>query len=269
MGGIINAIWVLAATGAMCAIMLILASKYMKVEVDKKFEQVRACLPGANCGACGYAGCDGYAAALCDGTDNKTNRCVPGADSASRSISDVLGVEFQEAVERVAVIRCRGNCESVADKADYHGILSCAAVKLTFGGNRACSFGCMGYGDCAKACPENAIMIRDRLAHVNARLCVGCGLCVKACPNGVISLVTDPEVMLVACSSRDKGAATRKACYKGCIGCHRCEKECPGGAIMVTGNLAHIDHEKCSVCGQCAEVCPVGCILRESMMCKE
>lgn len=266
MNGIINTIWVLAAIGAVCAIMLILASKYMKVEVDKKFEEIRACLPGANCGACGYAGCDGYAAALCDGLDHETNKCIPGADAVSHSLSEALGVEFQDVEEHVAVLRCRGDCGSVKDKADYQGMSSCAAAKLTFGGKSACSFGCMGYGDCAAVCPEHAITIRDGLANINTRLCIGCGLCVKACPNHVISLMPDSEVMLVACSSHEKGLATRKACSKGCIACRKCEKECPHGAIAVVDNLAQIDYSKCVDCGKCAEVCPVGCIYQENFV---
>lgn len=243
--------------GLLCAIMLVAASKFMAVPVDETFTKIRECLPGANCGACGYAGCDGYAHALAGGDTDKTNLCVPGADAAAAQIAEVLGVEAQDVVEQAAYVAC---CGGMARKHEYQGIQTCAAVSLLFSGDGVCSFGCLGYGDCAKACPNGAVCITDGLAHIQASLCVGCGLCAKACPKHLIHVVPDTVPTLVRCSSTDKGAVTRKACGHGCIGCKKCEKECPAGAIKVADNKAVIDYEACTGCGRCAEVCTTGCI---------
>ena len=243
--------------GLLCSVMLTVADKFMSVPEDETFVKIRACLPGANCGACGYAGCDGYAHALAGNSSVKTNLCVPGADAAAAQIAAVLGVEAEDVVEKAAYVGCAG-CEGYKD--EYQGIQTCAAANLLFGGNRACSFGCLGYGDCAKACQRNAICIEGGKAHIQSNLCVGCGLCAKACPNHLIRVVPDTVKTIVRCSNTDKGALTRKACSHGCIGCKKCEKECPAGAIAVVNNCAVIDHEKCTGCGHCVEICTTGCL---------
>ena len=262
MDGIIFAIVSVTVIGIICAVMLVVASKVMAVKEDERFPAVRECLPGANCGACGYAGCDGYAHALIDEEGVKTNRCVPGGDQVSKKLSEVLGVAFEDVIEQVAVIKCKGDCNATSDKMEYQGMESCAAAKLVFGGKGKCTFGCMGLGDCAKVCPEGAICLENGIAHVNTRLCVGCGMCTTVCPNKLISVMPDVEKVLVTCSNTDKGAVTRKACSHGCIGCRKCEKECPTGAVTVVDNLARINYELCTDCGHCTEVCPTGCIMQ-------
>ena len=255
---------IVAAIGLLCAIMLVLASKFFAVSENETEKQIRECLPGANCGACGYAGCDGYAKALAEDKDSKTvktNLCIPGADATSRAISEILGVEFEDVIEQVAVIRCQGDCEHTAHKMDYVGIRSCEAAKSMYGGYGKCIFGCIGLGDCIKVCPQNAICIENGMAHVDTRKCVGCGLCVRACPRGIISLMADVERVMVTCSSKDKGAVARQKCSNACIGCKKCEKSCPTGAITVIDNLATIDYSLCTRCEECAKNCPVGCIL--------
>ncbi len=257
---ILNAVWVLAAIGAVCAVLLVLASKFMYVPVDEKFPKIRECLPGANCGACGYAGCDGYASALASGEEDKINKCVAGADAVAKSLAQIMGAEFEDVVEQVAIVRCTGNCDATRDKYEYQGLTSCAAAKLVFGGKGACSYGCLGLGDCAAACPQHAITIIDDLARVNFRACIGCGICTRTCPNHLITLMPDVERVIVGCSNHEKGASTHKECSRGCIGCHRCERECPAKAITVKDNLAVIDYDKCIDCGHCQEVCPVKCV---------
>ena len=245
--------------GLICAVMLAVASKVIAVKEDETFLRLRECLPGANCGACGYAGCDGYAHALREG-GVKPNLCVPGGDTAATKISQLLGVEFEDVVEQVAFVRCNGDCNNTSDKMEYHGIQSCKAAKLFFGGSGKCTYGCLGLGDCASVCPNDAICIKDGLARVNPRLCVGCGLCAKECPNGLIAVLPDTVKVIVRCRNTDKGGATRQECSVGCIGCKKCEKECPAGAITVNTNLAFVDYTKCTNCGHCQEVCPSGCI---------
>ena len=245
--------------GIICAILLAFASNVMAVKEDERFPAVRACLPGANCGACGYAGCDGYARALLEG-DVKTNLCVPGADSTAKSLSEILGVACEDVTEKVSFLQCSGDCSATSSKMDYHGIESCTAAKLLFGGSGKCSFGCLGFGDCVKSCPYGALSIQNGIAHVDTKRCVGCGLCTTVCPNHLLVTLPDVVKVHVSCSNTDKGAVTRKACTNGCIACRKCEKECPVGAIKVENNLARIDYDLCTGCGHCAEICVAGCI---------
>ena len=256
----ITALLILAAVGAVAAILLVVAGKFMSVEEDARFPEIRGCLPGANCGACGYAGCDGYAQALCDGTETRANLCVPGADAAAKAIGEKLGLEVLDVVEQVAFVHCMGDCHTEMDKCDYEGIESCAAAKMLFGGKGQCVYKCAGLGDCVRACPNHAIRIEDGIAKINTRLCSGCGLCSRTCPNHLIRLFPDVSRVVVTCSNHDKGALARKECSNACIGCKKCEKNCPAGAIKVENNLAVIDYSKCQNCHKCAEGCPTGCI---------
>ena len=258
---IVIAVAVVAVIGLLCAVMLTIASKFMAVEVDERIPLVRECLPGANCGACGFAGCDGYAAALVEDPDLSVSLCVPGGAAASASIGKVLGREAGEVAKQVAEVRCSGTCEATSVKMDYKGLESCAAAKLLFGGTGKCVYGCIGLGDCAQVCPVGAIHINGGLARVDASVCIGCGLCAKTCPNHVIAIRPADAHMVVDCNSHQKGAGTRRSCSAGCIGCRLCEKNCHTGAITVTDNLASIDYAKCDGCGKCIEVCKAGCLV--------
>ncbi len=252
--------------GLLCGVMLVVASKFMAVPEDETYLKVRACLPGANCGACGYAGCDGYAHALADGETDETTRCIPGGETASHSIATVLGVEAGVAVPKVAYVACCGETTYMSLKHDYRGIQSCAAASSLYAGYAKCAQSCLGIGDCAKACPNDAICVENGIASVKPHLCVGCGLCAKACPKNMIHLVPRSVKTIVMCSNNDKGVNTRKACGHGCIACKKCEKNCPAGAIKVVNNCASIDYELCTYCGKCAEVCPNGCVINVDFM---
>lgn len=263
MNTILLAIIAVTALGFICALMLAVASRFMSVKEDLRFHAVRESLPGANCGACGYAGCDGYAKALITDPEIKTNLCVPGGDEVSGKLSLALDRPYLDVEEQVALVACSGNCDATSHKMDYFGIESCAAAKLLHGGTGVCSYGCMGLGDCARACPNGAICVEKGIAHVNTRLCVGCGICAGTCSNHIIRLIADKEIILVNCSSEDRGAVTRKNCKNGCIACKKCERVCAVGAVKVVDNLARIDYDKCPDCpdpGVCARECPTGCI---------
>jgi Na+-translocating ferredoxin:NAD+ oxidoreductase RNF subunit RnfB len=254
------AVGAVVAIGFICGTILAVASKVMAVEEDARFPIVRDCLPGANCGACGYAGCNEYTNALLSGEETRINLCIPGADAAARKLSEALDVPFQDVVEQVAVSCCRGCSDATSDKMDYQGMETCAAAKLLFGGKASCVYGCIGLGDCVHACPEGAIRIEDNLAVVNTSMCVGCTKCTQVCPNGLLQMVPDTARFVVHCKSIRKGAEVRHTCTNGCIGCKKCEKACPSDAIKVIDNLARIDYSKCTHCGSCVEVCPQKCI---------
>ena len=254
MNTIALAVFSVTVLGIICAAMLAVASKVMAVKIDERVKKLREFLPGANCGACGYSGCDGYAEALAN-EDAITNLCTPGGDKVSQEISAFLGVEVEDVIEAVAAVYCGGDCNSRQRKMDYSGIQTCAAAKQVYGGQNACAFGCLGFGDCAAVCPSGAICIEDGLARIDSRRCVGCRLCVAACPNSVIRMDYSGSTAAVLCRNTEKGAVVRNKCSKGCIGCMRCVKECPAEAISVIDNLASVEQSKCTGCGKCADVC--------------
>ncbi len=262
MNAILAAVIPVVIIGLVCAVVLVVASKVMAVKEDERLPAVRDCLPGANCGACGFAGCDGYAKALVEKEGTPTNLCIPGADLVSQKLSEVLGVDFEDVEEMVAVVHCSGDCNNTEDNVDYRGINSCSAAKLLFGGKGKCGYGCLGFGDCKEVCPNEAIVIENGIAKICRPDCVGCGLCAKECPNSLISLIPAAKHTAVLCSNKDKGAVTRKVCKSGCIGCRKCEKVCPAGAVKVVNNVAVIDCGKCKDCGLCAENCTTNCIIK-------
>lgn len=257
---ILLAVLVVVLVGAVLGAVLVVASHFMALPENETEKAVRNALPGVNCGACGYTGCDGYAKALAEGTETKTNLCVPGSDDAAKQIAEALGVEAADVVEKVAFVQCLGDCNKCGDKCEYEGIQSCAAASQFFAGESQCPNGCLGYGDCAVVCPVDAICIENGIAHVDTRKCIGCGMCEKTCPKRLITLFSDIEKVAVTCSNHEKGAVVRKECSNGCIACGKCEKACPLGAIKVVNNLATIDYSICEGCGVCVDVCPVGCI---------
>ena len=184
--------------------------------------------------------------------------CTPGGEATLKATSALLGVDGT-LNRRVATVRC-GGCEDKAPRAfDYHGISSCRAAVQLYGGNKGCSFGCLGYGDCAAVCEYGAFTLADGIARISEDRCRACGKCVTACPKGIITLA-EPSPYTVLCHSTAKGGAVRKVCSAGCIGCMKCTKVCESGAVTVTNNLASIDPARCTGCGKCAAACPVSCI---------
>ena len=253
---ILEGIAVLGAMGAIFGALLAFAAKIFYVEVDPKQEAVRACLAGANCGGCGYPGCDGYAAAVAAGKA-PVNCCVAGGQAAADQIAEIMGVSAGAEEKMVAFVPCSG-AEGVAVKRfNYSGPQDCQAAML-FGGksNMDCRFACIGLGNCANACQFGAMSIVNGVAKVDREKCVGCGACVDACPKKIVKLVPYDQHVLVACSSCDKGAAVMKICDEGCIGCMKCQRECPADAIVIKDNLARIDVSKCVQCGHCSDICP-------------
>ncbi len=256
---ILIAVAILGGSGLLLGFLLSLASKVFAVSEDKKTADIRAALPGANCGSCGYAGCDSYAEAVAKG-DAEPNLCTPGGADAASAIGEILGVTVK-IEEKKAVVLCQGNCDNVGEKYEYSGMRTCAAAAAVLGGPSDCRYGCIGYGDCQAACNFDAIKVISNLATVDTDKCTGCSKCVTTCPKGIIKLYKTPIGPVVACNNKDKGPAARKVCKTACIGCGLCAKNCPAGAIEIKDNLAEIDPAKCTSCRKCAEVCPMKCII--------
>ena len=181
---------ILAVTiiGLICGVGLAVASHVMAVKEDERFPAIRECLHGANCGAGGFTGGDGYAKALLT-PGTKTNLCVPGGAEAAKKLAEVLGVEAEAVEPKVAIVRCGGDCEHTSPKEDYRGIASCQAAKLFFGGKGTCTYGCLGFGDCAKVCTTRALDL-DVNGHITIQssYCVSCGACVKVCEDGALAM---------------------------------------------------------------------------------
>ncbi len=251
---------IVAGTGVLAGVILAVASKFMAVPVDEKLAALRAELPGANCGACGFAGCDDYAAKIAEDPNTPINKCPVGGAEVAQKLSAIMGVAFEEAVPQYALVHCNGTCENTQYAMDYEGPQTCSACRTFYSGRGTCPHACMGFGDCVKACNYDAIHVINGVAVVDPESCVGCGMCAKACPNHLITIVPATSQVYVSCSNQQKGALTRKACKVGCIGCRKCEKACPSQAITVANNLASIDPAKCTNCGTCVGECPTGAI---------
>jgi len=251
---IIAAVLTLTILGLLFGLLLAVGSKIFAVEQDERIPMVQECLPGANCGGCGYAGCANLAEAIVNG-EAAVNTCPVGGAETAKQIAAIMGVEAGETVKMTAYVRCSGG-SNASRKYDYEGAIDCLAALKVAGGPLECTYGCLGYGSCAKVCPNDAISIKDGVAVVDPDACISCGKCVNACPRGIIAIVPANNKTHVACVSKAKGGEVRKICQVGCIGCGICAKNCPHEAITVVDFVARIDYSKCQDCGKCAEVCP-------------
>lgn len=269
MNVILIAVIVLGGIGLISALILFVASKKFAVHEDPRIAQVAELLPQANCGGCGYPGCNGFAAACvkaADGGSLGDLNCAPGGGAVMEKVAGVLGLQAGAAAPKVAVVRCTGSCEARPHGVVYDGAHSCRIQNMTGMGETQCLYGCLGEGDCVNACLFGAIKINPDtlLAEVDESKCTGCGACQKACPRGIIELRTQGpkgRKVVVLCNNKDKGALAVKECKNSCIGCGKCVKTCEKfEAITLEANLAHIDPDKCKMCRKCEEACPRGCI---------
>ena len=255
MNSIAFAVIVLVVLGLAGGIILVLASKFMAVYEDPRIAQITECLAGANCGGCGYAGCADYAKAIVE-NGAPTNKCAPGGAKATEAVNAIMGTESASGPALHAVVNCNGGNGNCGTRFEYHGIPTCAAAAAIAGGPSACAFGCLGYGDCTRACQFDAIHVVNGSAVVDREKCTGCSACVAACPHHVISLKPMAPQPAVLCSNKDKGPAVMKACKAGCIACGMCVRNCPQQAVTLVNNVAVIDYAKCSSCGTCVTKCP-------------
>ena len=262
---IVIAIAIMGGLGLIFGLVLSAASKVFYVETDPRLEQLNECLPGANCGGCGYAGCGGYAEAVLKG-EAEIGKCNSGGNECAQAMAAIMGIKAEAVSRKVALVRCSGEKTYDKDgnlltgarvKANYEGLMDClSATKVGGRGPLSCKYGCLGFGSCTKVCKYGAIKVVNGIAKVDEDLCVGCMACAQVCPRGLIVPVEPGRNVVIACNSMAKGAVTTRGCTVGCIGCGLCKRICPNGAITVTNNLAVIDYSKCDNCGLCATVCP-------------
>ena len=257
-GGIVGIV------GLLIGIVLVIASRVFYVKVDEKQQEVRELLPGANCGGCGFAGCDACAEAIAQGKA-PANACPVGGPALAKQVAIVMGMDpaAAGAKQMVAFVKCSGTCDKAIKKYEYHGLLDCNALSVVPGaGDKGCEFGCMGYGACVKVCKFDAMHIVDGIAKVDEDKCTGCQACTKTCPQHIIAMVPKGAPYKVQCSSHKRGKDVKSVCQAGCIGCTLCTKQCKFDAIHMDNNVAVIDYDKCTGCGACAAKCPVKVIRR-------
>ena len=280
---------IFTALGLFLGLIIVFADKKFHVIEDGRIKDVAGILPGANCGACGFAGCTAFAEAIVKG-EAKPNLCTPGGLSVAKRIAKYMGVDIGGSVAVTAKIHCKGGLAEAKNRAVYDGIVDCFAAILIGNGHKECEYGCIGFGSCVKACPFGAVFINEnRVAQINYEKCIGCGVCVSACPRKLIEVSPESQKIFVACSNHDLGAKVKKYCSVGCTGCTLCTKAVSvAGAIVMDKFLPKLDYStgenfivasrkcpshsftdlvkvrptvnintKCIGCGKCAEVCPI------------
>jgi len=256
---ILSPIATIGGMGLLFGLGLGIAAKKFAVPVDERVEAIKECLPGANCGGCGQAGCEAMAKSIVSG-ESPVNGCPVCNTDQVAAIAKIMGQEAVAGEKKVAVVRCKGNHEVAGQKFIYAGNLTCQDASLIGGGPKLCAYGCLGYGSCMIACPFGAITMENGLPIINRERCVGCGACEKQCPRSVIHLVPISSSYHVDCISKDKGKDVKSACKVGCIGCGLCVKQCEQGAIRLEENHAVIDASLCIGCGKCSLKCPTKAI---------
>ncbi|NLL43781.1 MAG: RnfABCDGE type electron transport complex subunit B [Firmicutes bacterium] len=253
----------LVSMGGLAAVFafgLAVASKVFHVETDPRVDEIFEVLPGVNCGACGFAGCSAFAEGVATG-EAPVNGCPVGGASVAKMVAAIMGVESDGPNRQVAQVLCKGGLAEAKQRGDYDGPRDCRIAHATQGGDKACSYGCLGYGSCVAACQFDAMyMDENGLPVVIEENCTACGKCVDACPRDIIMLVDEEQGVHIRCRSLLTGRFVRQVCSVGCIACQRCVKVCPTEAIYMQDNLARINYDKCTNCQACVEVCPMNTI---------
>ena len=248
--------------GFVAAALLGVASKLLAVEEDPRVEAVVGVLPGANCGGCGYAGCENYAQAVVNDPNVPANLCVAGGEETGINVGNLTGKTVAAMEPQISFRRCEKVEGKVAVRFQYQGMPSCAAAALLAAGQGTdqCRYSCLGHGDCIKVCPFDALYLRDWLIRVNPARCTGCGQCTKACPRNILEIVPRRARVMVCCSTKDKGKVVTEICEAGCIQCLRCKRQCPAGAISIVDGRVHVDQRLCLSYGEeCGQACVASC----------
>ncbi|HDL19405.1 MAG TPA: RnfABCDGE type electron transport complex subunit B [Bacteroidetes bacterium] len=264
----LSSIVALGVLGLTFGAILAIASRKFAIEVDPRIEELTEILPGANCGGCGYPGCAGYGEAVVTKGESIT-LCGPGGPETAGNIAQILGVEAQEMVPKIAVVQCGGSHNNARQKYEYDGIKDCNVATLLGGGSKACEFGCLGLGSCVEACPYDAMAMRDDgLPMVFEDKCTGCGLCVTACPKGIMELITATQKVYVACVSHLRAKEVKAVCSVGCTGCGLCAnpKFTPSGVVTMNREInLPIIPGKWDDYETAVEKCPTQCFVVREM----
>lgn len=250
----------LGLLGGAISLGLITVFNKMPNTQDERIEMLEHMLPGANCGACGVAGCGDMARAMVSG-EKSPSGCPLASENTISAIAELLEVKAEEREPVIAQLVCNGKTSVAPPRAKYSGVQSCVAAHSIAGGPKGCTFGCLGFGDCVEVCPVDAIVMGDDdLPFIDPDLCTGCSLCVDICPRNTLHLIPKTQQALIRCRSEASGRIVRQVCEAGCIQCMICVRKCPQEAIALKDGRIQIDPELCDGCGICAEVCPTDVI---------
>jgi Na+-translocating ferredoxin:NAD+ oxidoreductase subunit B len=258
---VLMAVGILGGLGLTFGVLIAAANRRLYVWEDPRIDGVTELLPGANCGACGYAGCRAFAEAAVHGTVEPANCPVMGSEMRE-DVASYLGVDAGDAVKRIARLRCAGGRDVAPDKAIYQGISSCAAAVAVGGGGKACAWGCVGHADCAVACTFDAIIMTEQgLPGVDPELCTACGDCVDACPLDLFTILPVDQNLFVQCRNLIDGDSATSVCAVACTACGKCVQDAATGLIAIQRGLAVVDYERIALQNRSAiERCPTGAI---------
>jgi len=261
-GTLLGSVAILGGVGLTFGVLIALAHRKLRVWEDPRIDAVNDMLPGANCGACGYAGCRAFAEATIAGKVAPAQCTVMGA-AEREDVAAFLGVAAGSAVKRVARLLCAGGSDIAPRKAAYDGIQSCAAAVATSGGGKGCAWGCVGLADCAVACTFDAIrMSANDLPIVDPEKCTACNDCVVACPLDLFTIMPIDSKLIVQCRNLLSGEAATDVCSVACNACGRCVQDAVPGLISMRGGLAVVDYENIDLADPAATArCPTGAIV--------
>ncbi|HSM05060.1 MAG TPA: RnfABCDGE type electron transport complex subunit B [Longimicrobiales bacterium] len=259
---VVGSVAILGGVGVAFGGLIALANARLRVEEDPRLDDLTDLLPGANCGACGYAGCRAFAEAVIQGRTPPATCTVMG-EAEREDVAEYLGVDVGAAQRKVARLLCAGGSDVAPRKAAYVGIESCAAAVAVTGGGKGCAWGCVGFADCAVACDFDAIvMSHTGLPVVLPEACTACGDCVEACPLDLFALFPEDDHLFVQCRNLLDGDAAEAVCSVACTGCRRCVQDAAPGLIEVHQGLAVIDYDRIELENPKAiERCPTGAIV--------
>lgn len=258
MNDVLNAVLITGGLGLLFGVVLSFASRVFHVKVDRRVEAVRAVLPGANCGACGFPGCDGMAAEIAL-NDGPVNGCPVGGAVVAGQVAEIMGKVADLSAKTVACVMCQGDNERAKERFTYDGPIDCRMNAALHGGSKSCTYGCLGGGTCQTYCQFGAIEMVNGIAVIDKDKCTSCGKCVEVCPKKIIDLIPYDQEVMVKCKSQDPGKAVRAKCSVGCIACKICEKQSPG-SFVVENNLAKAIYPPESDTAPAVAKCPSKCI---------
>ena len=257
---VMTSVLALLGIGVVAAVVLAVASRLLKVKEDPNIELVTEALPGANCGGCGFPGCEGYAAAVVASPDVSPNLCCVGGPDLAAKIGELSGKAVIASEPTVAFRRCSRIEGNVKQKFTYVGMPTCASAAMLEGGPFRCTWACLGLGDCVRSCQFDAMYIADGMVEIIASKCVSCGSCIKSCPRSIVQLIPRRARVMNYCATREKLKSVSDVCDVGCINCLKCLKACPADAISYTKLRIEIDHQACLDYGpDCGEACVGAC----------